>query len=165
LGGTIYYDAFFNGALVSTDCQAKVTTTGATDRVFISGQLNNTLSYTCNVASEFEYTATITRRIGTPNYDPINPDFVFGNATAVAVKNYFFRVPAGSGTIPPAPDATSYFYKAEPAETVFASVLDTPTPGYYWYILEIEIDVKSGDVVFPQAQFGNRGLTVQVVKQ
>ena len=165
LGGTIYYDAFFNGALVSTDCQAQVTTTGATDRVFISGQLNNTLSYTCNVDSEFEYTATITRRTGTPNYDPINPDFVFSNATAVSVKNYFFRVPAGSGTIPPAPGDGSYFTTADPIETIFASIVDTPTPGYYWYIFEIEIDVKSGDVVFPQASFGNRSLSIQVVKQ
>lgn len=164
-GGSIYYDAFFRGALVSTDCQAKVTVNGATDRVFISGQLNNLLSYTCTTDSEFEYSVTITRRTAFNNNDPVNPDFLFGDSATVAVKNYFLKVPAGSGTIPPAPDSTSYFKTASPLETIFTSIIDTPGLGYYWYILEIEIDVTQGDVVFTQSKFFNRSMSVQVVKQ
>lgn len=164
-GGTIFYDAFFRGALVSTDCQAKVTVNGATDRVFISGQLNNLLSYTCTTDSEFEYTVTITRRTAFPNNDPINPDFVFGDSSTVAVKNYFIKVPAGAGTIPPEPDSASYYLSAPPLETIFTSIIDTPGLGYYWYILEVEIDIISGDVVFPQSKFFNRSMSVQVVKQ
>ena len=163
-GGSVYYDAFFNGALVSTDCQAKVTVNGGTDRVFISGQLNNLLSYTATTDSEFEYTVMITRRTASPNNDPINPDFIFVDATTVAVKNYFFKVPAGSGTFPPL-DPNSYYTQSPPVETIFTSIIDTPGLGYYWYILEVEIDVKDGDVVFTQNKFTNRSMSVQVVKQ
>ena len=129
-GGSVYYDAFYRGALVSTDCQAKVVVNGGTDRVFISGQLNNLLSYTATQDSEFIYSVMITRRTATPNNDPINPDFVFVNATTVVVKNYSLKVPAGSGTIPPAPDSTSYYNDAPPIETVFTSIIDTPGLGY-----------------------------------
>jgi hypothetical protein len=163
-GGSIYYDAFLNGALVSTDCQAKVTVNGATDRVFISGQLNNLLSYTCTTDSEFEYTVTITRRTATPNNDPINPDFVFGESATVAVKNYSCKVATGSGTFPTL-DSTADYTVAPPIETIFTAIIDTPGLGYYWYILEVEIDITAGDVVFTQSKFGNRSMSVQVVKQ
>jgi hypothetical protein len=162
-GGTISYKAFDNETFVSTDCQAKVTINGGTDRVFISGQLNNILSYTATQDSEFEYTVMINRRTAINNNDPINPDFVFIDATTIAVKNYFFKVPAGSGTFPTT--TGQYFTQSPPIETVFASVLDTPTLGYYWYIIEVEIDVTLGDVVFTQSKLSNRSMSVQVVKQ
>lgn len=164
-GGNVYYDAFANGAFVSTDCQAKVTVNNATDRVFISAQLNNTLNYTCTADSEFEYSVMVNRRTAFSNNDPVNPDFVFGDTTTVVVKNYFLKVPAGSGTIPFAPDSTSFYLTAPPLETIFTSIIDTPGTGYYWYILDVEIDVIDGDVVFTQSKFGNRSMSVQVVKQ
>jgi len=163
-GGSVYFDAFADGEFVSTDCQAKVTVNGATDRVFISGQLNNTLSYTCTTDSEFIYSAMITRRIAFPNDDPINPDFVFATARQVVVKNYSCKVAAGSGTFPTL-DSTADYTVAPPLETIFTAIIDTPGLGYYWYILEIEINIVSGDVVFTQSKFGNRSMSVQVVKQ
>lgn len=164
-GGNVYYDAFEGGALVSSDCQAKVIVNGATDRVFISGQINNLLSYTATTDSEFEYSVVITRYTAISNNDPINPDFVFVDDTTVAVKNYFLKVPAGSGTIPPEPDSTSYYLTAPELETIFTAIIDTPGLGYYWYIIELEIDIIDGDIVFTQSKFGNRSMSVQVVKQ
>ena len=163
-GGSVLYDAFAGGAFVSTDCQAKVTVNGATDRVFISAQLNNTLSYTCTTDSEFIYSVMITRREAFPNDDPINPDFVFATARQVVVKNYSCKVAAGAGTFPTL-DSTADYTVAPPIETIFTAVIDTPGLGYYWYILELEIDVIDGDVNFTQNKFGNRSMSVQVVKQ
>jgi len=163
-GGSVYYDAFLRGAFVSTDCQAKVTVNGATDRVFISAQLNNLLSYTCTTDSEFEYSVMINRRTAFNNNDPINPDFLFGDVSTVVVKNYMCKVAAGSGTFPTLGD-NSDFTEAPPIETIFTAIIDTPGLGYYWYILEVEIDIKDGDVVFTQNKFTNRSMSVQVVKQ
>jgi hypothetical protein len=163
-GGSVFYNAFSGGAFVSTDCQAKVTVNGATDRVFISAQLNNTLSYTCTKPSEFIYSVMITRREAFPNDDPINPDFVFGTARQVVVKNYQCKVATGSGTWPTL-DSSADYTVAPPIETIFTAVIDTPGLGYYWYILEVEIDIVAGDVVFTQNKFGNRSMSVQVVKQ
>jgi hypothetical protein len=163
-GGTVFYNAFAGGAFVSTDCQAKVTVNGGTDRVFISAQLNNLLSYTCTTDSEFKYTVLINRRTAISNNDPINPDFVFVDTTSIAVKTYSCKVAAGSGTFPTVGSSTD-FTEAPPIETIFTSIIDTPTLGYYWYILEVEIDVLDGDVVFTQNKFGNRSMSVQVVKQ
>jgi hypothetical protein len=163
-GGQVLYDAFRRGALVSTDANAKVTVNGGTDRVFISAQLNNTLSYTCTSDSEFIYTVLITRRTAFPNDDPINPDFVFGESATVAVKNYSCKVATGSGTFPTL-DSTADYTVAPPIETIFTAIIDTPGLGYYWYILEVEIDITAGDVVFTQSKFGNRSMSVQVVKQ
>ena len=163
-GGSVFYNAFEAGAFVSTDCQAKVTVNGGTDRVFISGQLNNTLSYTCTGDSEFIYSVLINRRTAFNNNDPINPDFLFGDTTTVVVKNYSCKVAAGSGTFPTL-NSTADYTVAPPIETIFTSVIDTPGLGYYWYILDIEIDVIDGDVVFTQSKFGNRSMSVQVVKQ
>ena len=163
-GGNVLYNAFRGGVLVGTDCQAKVIVNGGTDRVFISGQLNNTLSYTCTTDSEFIYTVQITRYTAISDADPINPDFLFIDDTTVAVKNYSCKVATGSGTFPTL-DSSADYTEAPPIETIFTAIIDTPGLGYYWYIIEIEIDVTAGDVVFTQSKFGNRSMSVQVVKQ
>ena len=163
-GGQVLYNAFRRGEFVSTDCQAKVVVNGGTDRVFISAQVNNTLSYTCTTDSEFVYSVMITRREALPNDDPINPDFVFVEANNAVVKNYSCKVAAGSGTFPTL-DSTADYTVAPPLETIFTAVIDTPGTGYYWYILELQITIVSGDVVFTQSKLGNRSMSVQVVKQ
>lgn len=50
-------------------------------------------------------------------------------------------------------------------DTIFAAVIDTPEPGYYWYILETKYENLGGDFSITSDQFGYRGLSVQVVKQ
>jgi len=50
-------------------------------------------------------------------------------------------------------------------DTVFTSVIDTPGPGYYWYILEVTFDTLTGSAEMTSNQFNYRGLTAQVVKE
>jgi hypothetical protein len=76
----------------STDCNARVTVTGGTDRVFINAQLNSVLEYVSPVTSPLYYTVKVNRYRGETNNDPTNPDYVFSldgpNAT-VATKSYY----------------------------------------------------------------------------
>ena len=100
-GGTIEYNAFGGFAFVSTDMGAKVTVNSATDRVFISAQLNNVLSYTATEGSTFAYTVMVNRRSGFPTNDPTNPEYLFGDTTTIATKTLYMQVDPGSGTLPP----------------------------------------------------------------
>jgi hypothetical protein len=49
-------------------------------------------------------------------------------------------------------------------ETIFATVLDQPSPNYYWYIVEVEFDVDN-TLQIQQSELGLRSLTAQVMKQ
>lgn len=89
-GGFAYYS--ISNILTSTDCNARVTVTGPTDRVFINAQLNSVVSYISPETSPLLYTVKVNRYRGETNNDPINPDYIFDldepNAT-VAEKTYF----------------------------------------------------------------------------
>ena len=143
------YDA--NNQLNSTDCNARVTVTGGSDRVFISGQLNSIISYESTTGGDLSYVVQINRYVGFPNNDPVNPDFLFDFDKTVASKTYSFPGLTGSAALPD-------------VETVFSTVLDTPSPDYYWYILEVEYST-TGDLVITQAENNLRSLSAQVVKQ
>jgi hypothetical protein len=166
-GGTIAFDAFGGTAYVSTDCGAKVTVNGGTDKVFVSAQINNILHYTCTTTSSFAYTVMINRRIAIPNNDPTNPDYTFAYDTTISTNTYYYQADAGSGTIPPAfGDIFPGYYQIgiQPIETIFTNIFDTPPKAYYWYVLELAIEVLSGDIVITQSELGNRSLSAQVVK-
>lgn len=163
-GGQAEYNAFGGFAFVSTDMGAKVTVNSATDRVFISAQLNNVLSYTSTETSSVTYTVMINRRKAFPTNDPTNPDYVFGDTETITAKNYYMQTEAGSGTLPAANPGT-YQVGVQPLETIFTSIIDLPDLGYYWYLLDIEVDVTGGDAVITQSQLTNRSISVQVVKQ
>jgi len=138
---------------LSTDANARVTVTGGNDRVFISGQLLNTIGYTvASGPATLEYAVTINRYAGEPNNDPVNPDFVFTNKTKVSERVYTISGLTGTGTI-------------DDKETIFTSILDVPNVGYYWYILEVKFNFTSGTAVVNTSKFGLRSLSVQVVKE
>lgn len=89
-GGLVYYSII--NTLTSTDCNARVTVTGPTDRVFINAQLNSRLSYTAPITSPLTYTVSVNRYRGEINNDPVNPDYVFvqdGDSATVATRSYF----------------------------------------------------------------------------
>lgn len=164
-GGTIELDGFGDNAFVSTDANAKVTVNGVSDRVFLSGNLNNILDYTTFEDSEFSVSFMINRYVGSPTTDPNNPDFSFGFDKTICVKTYEWATPVGSGTLPATAGATSIQNGVRPLEPVFTAIIDQPGPGYYWYIFEVECVVASGDTRITRATLFGRSLSAQVVKQ
>jgi hypothetical protein len=149
-GGNISYTS--SNFLLSTDCNARVIVTGATDRVFISAQLNNIISYTATVISNVTYKVQINRYYSVPNYDPTNPDYLFVFDKTISQKTYNYTGLTGTATLPE-------------IETIFTTVIDNPRPNYYWYILEIEVDTDVGDLEITECKFNLRSLSAQVVKE
>lgn len=146
----------------STDCNAKVTVTSQTDRVFISGQLNNIVEVDATTTSTLFYTVKINRYIGSPNNDPVNPGYVFtpdGDNYTIAYRDYTFQIDPGASPTP-----LNYPLLPE-TDTIFASVIDSPGPGYYWYILEVLFQNGGGDAQPKSCEFYYRGFTAQVVKE
>ena len=98
-GGFVLYSAT-NTGLNSTDCNSKITVTGGTDRVFITAQLNNVISYDYGAPSDLTYTVQINRYVGEPNTDPINPGFVFNFDKTVSQRIYTYTGLTGPGSLP-----------------------------------------------------------------
>lgn len=160
-GGTVeYYSTAVTPAVVnsnyylSTDCNAKVTVTGGTDRVFLSGQISNTIYYDATLTSQLNYLVAINRYKGVINDDPTNPEYKFNLDGTVAVK-LLFKTGLTSGTTVFIPTI----------ETIFTSVVDNPGPGYYWYIIDLLYYTASGDLQVAYSELDLRSLTAQVVKQ
>lgn len=150
-GGFVEMD--LGGTRISTDCEARVTVTGGTDRVFISGQLDQIPYYTVPSGThDLTVTVQINRYVGAINNDPINPDYTFELDETVASKTYTISSLTGTGT-------TSLI------ETVFASVLDQPKPGLYRYILEVQFDSVGNSIHITQDDLYLRSISAQVVKQ
>jgi len=144
-GGSVYD--------ISTDCNSKVVVTGGTDRVFIAGQLLNTISYTASTPSDLYYTVKITRYIGSPNTNLVNPGFVFTPDETAASIEYEFLALNGTGTLPV-------------VDTVFSTLVDADiAPGYYWYILDVNFYNTTGDLQVTTCELAQRSFTAQVVKQ
>ena len=156
-GGKVLYKVtdptnvpFYN----STDCDSRVTTTGATDRVFISSQLDNLINYEVLsiLPATMKVFVAINRYVASLNSDPTNPDYLFDIEKTIALKTYTFSGLTGTGTLPI-------------IETVFATVLDQPPPAYYRYILEVSFNSIVENVVATSSLFGLRSISSQVVKQ
>ena len=145
--GNVYYSS--SGALNSTDCNARVIVNSGTDRVFLSAQLVDYLTYIGS--GDLTYTVQLNRYSGFLNNDPVNPDYLFLFDATIAERVYQRPGLTGPGTL-------------ADIETVFNTAIDTPAPGYYWYILEVEFDV-TGTLDIDTAKFGLRSLSAQVVKQ
>lgn len=149
-GGTIEYSSM--DALNSTDCDVRVTVEGGTDRVFISGQLNQVISYEVFSGSEdLTVYVDLSRYTAFINNDPVNPDYIFDDVYIVAEKVYEFPGLTGTGSLPL-------------LETVFATILDEPDPGYYRYIVEVYF-TASGSMQVTTDEFTLRSISAQVVKQ
>jgi hypothetical protein len=150
---------------LSTDCNAKVTVTSETDRVFISGQLDFAPAY---FVADYEFDPVtklaiyiaINRYVGVPAYDPNNPDYRFIFQETIAQNVIYFDVQTPGSQEP------------IPFQEVFASIIDSPGPGYYWYILELGFIDFSDPDTYPDGRvqvyacrLGLRSLSAQVVKQ
>ena len=152
-GGTIEF--YSTDAYTSTDAECRVTVTGATDRVFISAQLDQIISYEVLAGSQdLTVYVTINRYVGQLNDDPTNPDFFFQRDSTVVEKIVgVFTGLTGTGTL-------------SQIDTVFATLIDQPPPGLYRYFLEVYFETdESGDLQITQDEIGVRSISVQVVKQ
>jgi len=118
----------------STDCNARVTVYGPTDRVFISAQINVDTSYTASTASEFDVIVRINRYNGTPTTTAGDNDFTFDLDTNPVVSeqitHYSVSAPGSTGNV----------------EYIFTTVLDQPSFGYYWYILDYVFNTLDPDL-------------------
>ena len=158
-GGTI--QKLDTDNFVSTDCNGRVYVTGPTDRVFISAQLGLQFTYSCTMASEFNIAIAVNRYTPTTNATPaVGTDYKFNfNKTISQVVTHYSTGTGGTVNI-------------DAGQTIFTSVIDQPSFGYYWYILEVNfITVDSTGTPYPGDAkpgvftAGLRSLTAQVVKQ
>lgn len=157
-GGSATYrltDPSSSSAYNSTDCNARVTVTGGSDRVFISAQITQTLTYeVLSGPVDLTMWVAVRRYRGFPNDNPVNPDFLFDPESTVARSIYTFPGLSGTGTL-------------GPIESIFSTIVDQPSPGYFWYILEVLFEYPDGvnDVQVTSDLLGLRSLSAQVVKQ
>lgn len=142
---------------LSTDCNSKIVVNGGNDRVFISAQLNNIVSYTATTSSDLSYAVAINRYRGYPNTDPANPGYFFQLDKLITKRVYTYSGLSGTGTL----------NGGLPIETIFSNFPDANiTPSYYWYIMDVSYQVTNGgDLQVTQSQLGLRSMSTQVVKQ
>jgi hypothetical protein len=76
------------GGDVSTDGDARVTVNSATDRVFVSAQLTNTITYKSTSVSQLFYTVKVNRYKAFPTGDAANPDYLFDLDKTIAYRLY-----------------------------------------------------------------------------
>ena len=156
-GGTVtYYNTSTYPAVfpLSTDCNSKVNVTGGSDRVFVSAQLTNEISYTATTSTDLWYTVAINRYTGFPNNNPVNPGFLFATPHRVSLKTYKYTGLNGTGTL-------------DVVDTIFSNFEDSNlTPGYYWYIMDVSFQRQNGgDLEVTECKFTLRSMSTQVVKQ
>ncbi|CAB4127595.1 hypothetical protein UFOVP94_10 [uncultured Caudovirales phage] len=144
---------------VSTDCNARVTVTGPTDKVFISAQAKMTFTYTCTDYSEFDLVVAVNRykpNSTAPLAQGTDYGFNFDKTISQTTKHYT----SNTGT-----------FTIDAGDNIFTTVIDQPSFGYYWYILEISFNISAnGDYYLGDASpgtflLGLRSLTAQVIKQ
>jgi hypothetical protein len=154
--GTLEYEAYLDGngnpLAVSTDCNARVTVTGPTERVFISSQLALTSGYSCTTASTFSVTVQINRYDATAKTVNGAVQYSFNNRTTIAEQGKTYSVSAGTGTVDTGPN-------------VFTTAIDQPNFGYYWYLCEVVWAPLTGNATPKLQTVGLRSLSAQVVKQ
>jgi len=143
--GSVYWN--------TTDCASNVTVNGNLDRVFISAQLDNTITYTATATTTLEYTVAINRYVAVPSLTLTNTEFQYFYDQTVALQTYQYAVAIGTATLPV-------------EETVFSNVIDNPGSAYYLYRVDLLFRVinDTGACEVSQSKLGNRNISVQVVK-
>jgi hypothetical protein len=101
--------------------------------VFLSAQLNLDFTYDCTVASEWDIIVKIQRYAGFPTTTAGDNDYLFdldtnGNPVVSQQVTHYSQSTSGS---------------SGNNEYIFTTVLDQPSFGYYWYILDIVFSTKN----------------------
>ena len=137
----------------TTDCVSTSIVNGAQDRVFISAQIDNTITYTATAATTLEYTVAINRFVAVPSLTLSATEFQYFYDQTVALQTYQYTLGVGSATLPV-------------EETVFSNVIDNPVSAYYLYRVDLLFRVinDTGACEVTESKLGNRSISVQVVK-
>lgn len=142
------------GVTLSTECNARVTVEGPTTVVFLSAQLDMSWEYVVNTPNDYDVRVQITRFRGFPSDTPGSTEYLFADGVLVSEKLFTFTGTT-SGT--------------DSLGAVFTTVLDSPSFGYYWYILEVIFETPQVtppyDITIGKVTTGLRSLTTQVIKQ
>jgi len=138
----------------ATDCANLATVNGSQDRVFISAQVDNTITYTATASSTIEYSVGINRYVGIPALVTTNTELQYFYDATIAVQSYQYSVSAGTATLPV-------------EKTVFTNVIDKPANAFYLYRIDLLFRVinDTGAAEVTQSKLGNRSIAIQVVKQ
>jgi len=138
----------------ATDARGQVIVNGNLADVFISTQLENTISYTATAASVIEYTVAVNRYVGTIPTTLYQGNIQYYYDATIASQSYQYSVAIGSATLPI-------------EKTVFTSIKDEPASNLYLYRVDLLFRVinDSGAAEVTQSKLGNRSMSVQVVKQ
>jgi hypothetical protein len=139
---------------VQTDCNAYATVTGPTDRVFISAQLDQVISYLAAANSDIRITVAINRYKVSNINDQLDPQYRNIFDATIAQRSYIRSVTTGSGTL-------------SNIETTFSTFIDEPNPAYYNYRLEVLFRIvnATGSCQITTDKVDVRALSTQVVKQ
>ena len=117
-----------------TDCNARVTVSGATTQVFVSAQLNLEWVVNCLATNDYSVTTKILRLAGQPSVTPGSSEYNFTDTVVVSEKTFDFHA-VYSGEL-----------STDRLESIFTTVLDGPNLafGYYWYILAVYFNIPGG---------------------
>jgi len=139
---------------IQTDCNANASVTGATDRVFISAQLDQRVGYETTATSNLRITVAINRYRVINIGDPTNPELRNVFEAIIAQRSSLQSGLSGTGELP------TY-------DTVFNTFIDEPGPGYYQYRLEVLYRVvnPAGAMQVTYTKVDVRTLSTQVVKE
>lgn len=139
---------------IQTDCVANASVTGATDRVFISAQLDQRVQYAAVTSSNLRVTTAINRYRVINIGDPANPELRNVFDATIAQRSNLRTGITGTGEL-------------DNISTVFNTFIDQPAPGYYAYRLEVLYRVvnTTGNMQVTAVEVDVRTLSTQVVKQ
>lgn len=156
---TSTYNAYIPGdtfqyAFLPTDCNSYATVTGASDKVFISGQIDFGVGYTVSTGTEnLSVHIVVNRYKAVPNTLSQSPQYQFIFDKTVSSAIYQFNNLTGTNVTPFNPGPS------------FVSIIDQPEKGYYWYAIELQF-VRSATHLYVEYFFSKkRSLSTQVVKQ
>ena len=146
-GGQLIRD--FYDYPVSTDCNARVTVLGPTDQVFVSAQIELERFYydsrlvtvpPTSQESGWDIVVQINRYKGSPTDSQSDNDYIFSNPVTVAEFDIFENINTSNSN-------NNIFGGTLVQVPIFTTILDKPSFGYYWYILEVNwktINISNG---------------------
>jgi len=148
---------------ISTDCVGNATTTGNTDRVFLSGEIDyvanmtyvNGPDWTCGVTSAINRYKKIIKPNGN-SANNLQQTYTYVFDSTIATNIHIFTVNSGN---------TSFSYNDN-----FVSYIDSPGIGTYQYRIDLSFNTYTQNVSYTapyiqSCELIDRSLTSQVVKQ